>query len=127
MGPLIGFFLWGVFWAFCCGALAGRRNRDEPAWAVLGFLFGPLALIALACLGEEPQKAKTRTSKVKRYPQARRIIDAEQDRWRQAEAEVKAEETTAALDAELEARLGPPRGGTTGNGGQSLRSSRETE
>lgn len=39
-----------VFWLACAGfalAVARSRNRSGCLWAVLGFLFGPLALLAV--------------------------------------------------------------------------------
>lgn len=35
-----------------CSAMAKTRNRNEALWAILGFLFGLLAVIVLALLGK---------------------------------------------------------------------------
>jgi hypothetical protein len=37
----------GVVFAGFCGYLAEEKSKDGPAWAFLGFLFGPIALLTL--------------------------------------------------------------------------------
>ena len=37
----------GLIPAIACGALAGQRGRREGLWALLGFLFGWIALLVL--------------------------------------------------------------------------------
>ncbi|MEG3144215.1 hypothetical protein U1839_06070 [Sphingomonas sp. RT2P30] len=38
---------WCVIWAFVVGAIAAGKNRSVPIWALLGFLFGPFAFVAV--------------------------------------------------------------------------------
>jgi hypothetical protein len=50
--------LWITFWALesaicvkCSRAIARRKHRSQDTWTYLAFLFGPLSLLVLACLG----------------------------------------------------------------------------
>jgi hypothetical protein len=109
---LLAGFLFAAFWGMCCAALAARHNRDAAMWGVLGLLFGPLALILLACLGDSTQ---SNSRKVRKRPrpmdyETRRILESEQDRYRRSEQGARTKEIVDALDAELEKDLGQPRG-----------------
>jgi len=42
--------------AFFCSYIAGQKNRDRGGWFVLGFLFGILALIAIAGVPALPER-----------------------------------------------------------------------
>jgi len=42
--------IWGVGGAIICAILAGRKNRNQVLWALLGFLFGLIAIVILAVL-----------------------------------------------------------------------------
>jgi hypothetical protein len=46
---LVGLLLTALL-ASVCWVIAGRRLRSQPLWLVLGVLFGPIALVALALL-----------------------------------------------------------------------------
>ena len=41
--------------AAVCSWLAGRKNRDSGLWFVLGFLSGPIALVAICLLKAAPK------------------------------------------------------------------------
>ena len=52
-----------LVWAACCGytaALAGAKDMNVPLWALGGFLFGPIALIAAAGMPDRRQRMFTR-------------------------------------------------------------------
>ena len=39
--------------AVACALIAHRKGRSTALWAVLGFFFGPIALLIIACLPNE--------------------------------------------------------------------------
>ena len=55
---LVVSLLYGAVFARFCGWLAGEKNRDVANWAVLGFLFSFIALIALALAPALPSSEK---------------------------------------------------------------------
>lgn len=46
----------GILFAVITGAVAGRRGRSPALWAVLGFLFGPIAPLIVAVLPSEHRR-----------------------------------------------------------------------
>ena len=49
-----------ITWLICAGLagwLAGRRNRDDGLWAVMGLFLGPIAVIAVLLL---PKRTEAR-------------------------------------------------------------------
>lgn len=105
--------IWCVFWAGCCAALADRRNRGVVAWVVLGLLFGPFALILLACMRTLPESGvltwKRKYRRVIYDPETRRLMDSSEVRaWQTREAEAQAKMDAKALEAEPDAKMRQP-------------------
>lgn len=46
----------GALFGWLCHEMAKSRNRDTTTWAVLGFLFGLIAVIVLALLGNASEQ-----------------------------------------------------------------------
>jgi hypothetical protein len=39
-----------VIFGFACGGVASRKGRSPRRWSILGFVFGPFALVAVCAL-----------------------------------------------------------------------------
>ena len=98
------------FFSVCCAVLAHRRNRGVVAWTVLGLVFGPFALILLACMGPLPESGVS--SRKREYSPAtydretRRLMDSPQVRaWKTTQAEAQAKMDAEALEAEVNAKM----------------------
>ena len=55
----------GIVWAIIARNLAERKGKDVLAWTLLGFLFGWIAIIILACSQDESRR-RSRTPSVLR-------------------------------------------------------------
>lgn len=42
--------IWGIIFGIGCGYIANEKSRSAGLWAILGFLFGLIALIIIICL-----------------------------------------------------------------------------
>jgi hypothetical protein len=49
---LIAYLIFGVLFAFACGAIASGKNRDVMGWALCGLVFGIIGLIVIAVMPE---------------------------------------------------------------------------
>ena len=54
--PFIAIAVWAVFFAVVCRNMAVSRNRNPTTWAVLGFVFGILAVVAISIKGHESRR-----------------------------------------------------------------------
>lgn len=64
MEEVFSFIIWGFFWilwSITGYRIAKRKGRNAVVWALMGFLFGILALILLALL---PSKAVKRSGEL---------------------------------------------------------------
>ena len=50
------FLVVGILFAVVCGFVAAAKNKSVILWVFLGFLFGPIPLIILACSSAEPEE-----------------------------------------------------------------------
>ena len=55
--PFIFIAVVAVFFAVACRNMAVSRNRNPTTWAVLGFVFGLLAVIAISVMGRQSRPA----------------------------------------------------------------------
>ena len=51
--------IFAIICAVIAGNLAERKGKDVPAWTLLGFLFGLIAIIVLACSQDESRRSRT--------------------------------------------------------------------
>lgn len=42
--------IWSIIFTIACGYIANEKGRSAGAWAMLGFLFGLIALLIIICL-----------------------------------------------------------------------------
>lgn len=47
-----GIIIVGIICAIICSLMAENRNRNTAVWALLGFLFGIFAILAIAIMGK---------------------------------------------------------------------------
>lgn len=45
--------IWAVMFAIGCGCIAKEKGRGAGEWAILGFLFGLIALLVIICLPDK--------------------------------------------------------------------------
>ena len=45
---LIALLIFAIFFAFFCSGIASQKGHAKSIWLILGFLFGPIALVAIA-------------------------------------------------------------------------------
>lgn len=50
VGLLVGLLIYGVFFAWVCQEVAGRKGLDRTLWGCLGFLFGVFGLVGVAVM-----------------------------------------------------------------------------
>jgi hypothetical protein len=51
MGFLLFVAIFGFVWAAIVSTVAGSKGYNGLSWGLYGFIFGPLALIMIACMG----------------------------------------------------------------------------
>jgi hypothetical protein len=56
-----------LIWIVCAiaaGAIASGKNRSVAGWGLIGFFFGPLGLLIIACLPAVPSEAVHSTGSI---------------------------------------------------------------
>ena len=95
-----------IFWCSCggfCYWLASEKNRDGQGWAILGFVFGWVALIALAGSPILSEEGKTELAAKKKADDDERLTTPELEAVR-AELSLQ-EKARKAADDEREKML----------------------
>lgn len=76
-----------AFWLFCgviAAVIAEARRRSVIAWALLGFIFGPFAIILVAVLPTvtPTEHELLRTGNLKKCPDCAELVKAEANKCR---------------------------------------------
>ena len=70
------FFIWLLF-GIACAIIAENNGRSGGSWFILGFLFGPFALIAVLVMSKNPEtieKKSIQSGEMKRCPYCAELI-----------------------------------------------------
>ena len=100
------FVIWLIAWGSCggfCAWLASEKNRDGTSWFFLGFIFGWIALIALAGSPILSEEGKTELAAKKKADDDERLTTPELEAVR-AELSLQ-EKARKAADDEREKML----------------------
>lgn len=76
--------IWLLLGAIAAG-VAGRKGRSVPGWFVLGLLFGPFALLAIAAASPDTsrtERADLQSRRARHCPECRGVIPSDARRCR---------------------------------------------
>ena len=55
----IALIILGIIWAIIAKNMAEKKGKDGLVWLLLGFLFGLIAIIILACASDKTQRPQS--------------------------------------------------------------------